>query len=38
MEVVCEEIDLLLKDKKDTKVVWLTNSGKKVLKYLPCYS
>lgn len=30
---LCEEIDLLLKDKKDTKVIWLTNREKEILKY-----
>lgn len=30
---LCEEIDLLLKEKKDTNVVWLTNREKQILKY-----
>lgn len=30
---LCEEIDLLLKEKKDTKVVWLTKREKQILKY-----
>lgn len=30
---LCEEIDTLLKDKQDTKVIWLTNREKEILKY-----
>jgi DNA-binding NarL/FixJ family response regulator len=32
-EFLCEEIDLLLKYKKNTKVIWLTNREKEILKY-----
>jgi DNA-binding NarL/FixJ family response regulator len=32
-QFLCEEIDLLLKDKKDMKVIWLTNREKEILKY-----
>jgi len=33
-QFLCEEIDLLLKEREDTKVVWLTNREKEVLKYI----
>ena len=32
-QFLCEEINLLLQDKKDTKTVWLTNREKEVLRY-----
>ncbi|MDR1556396.1 MAG: response regulator transcription factor [Tannerellaceae bacterium] len=32
-QFLCEEIDLLLKDKKDTKATWLTNREKEILRY-----
>lgn len=32
-QFLCEEIDLLLKNKKDTKTIWLTNREKEVLRY-----
>lgn len=32
-QFLCEEIDLLLKDKKDTQAIWLTNREKEVLRY-----
>ncbi|MDR2928522.1 MAG: response regulator transcription factor [Cytophagaceae bacterium] len=32
-QFLCEEINLLLKDKNDTKAVWLTNREKEILKY-----
>ncbi|MDR2562452.1 MAG: response regulator transcription factor [Prevotellaceae bacterium] len=32
-QFLCEEIDLLLKDKKDKKAVWLTNREREILKY-----
>lgn len=31
---LCEEIDLLLKERENAKVVWLTNREKEVLKYI----
>ena len=31
---LCEEIDLLLKDKSDTDIIWLTGREKEILKYL----
>lgn len=31
---LCEEIDLLLKEKEDMAVVWLTNREKEILKYI----
>ena len=31
---LCEEIDLLLKDKRDTDVVWLTGREKEILRYI----
>jgi len=30
---LCEEIDLLLSDKRDTAVIWLTNREKEILRY-----
>jgi DNA-binding NarL/FixJ family response regulator len=33
-QFLCEEINLLLKDRKDTEVIWLTNSEKTVLKHI----
>ena len=33
-QFLCEEIDLLLKDKNDTDVVWLTGQEKKILRYI----
>jgi len=33
-QFLCEEIDILLKDKKDSDVIWLTNREKEVLKYI----
>ena len=32
-QFLCEEIDLLLKDKKGAKTVWLTNREKEILQY-----
>jgi DNA-binding NarL/FixJ family response regulator len=32
-QFLCEEIDLLLQDKKDMKAIWLTNREKEILKY-----
>jgi DNA-binding NarL/FixJ family response regulator len=32
-QFLCEEIDLLLEDKKDSKAIWLTNREKEILKY-----
>lgn len=32
-QFLCEEIDLLLQDKKDTKAIWLTNREKEILHY-----
>jgi DNA-binding NarL/FixJ family response regulator len=32
-QFLCEEIDLLLQDKKDTKAIWLTTREKEILKY-----
>jgi DNA-binding NarL/FixJ family response regulator len=31
---LCEEIDILLKDKKNEKVVWLSNREREILKYI----
>ena len=31
---LCEEIDLLLKEREDAKEVWLTNREKEILKYI----
>ena len=33
-QFLCEGIDLLLKEKKGTEVIWLTNREKEVLKYI----
>jgi DNA-binding NarL/FixJ family response regulator len=33
-QFLCETIDLLFKDKKNTNIIWLTNSEKIVLKYI----
>jgi DNA-binding NarL/FixJ family response regulator len=33
-QFLCEEIDLLLKDQKNTEVIWLTNSEKIVLRHI----
>jgi DNA-binding NarL/FixJ family response regulator len=33
-QFLCEEIDILLKNKNDSDVVWLTNSEKTVLKHI----
>jgi DNA-binding NarL/FixJ family response regulator len=33
-QFLCEEIDLLLREKRHEKVVWLTNMEKKVLQYI----
>jgi DNA-binding NarL/FixJ family response regulator len=33
-QFLCEEIDLLLKNKKDTKAIWLTGREKEILKYI----
>ena len=33
-QFLCEEIDTLLKDKKDSDVTWITNREKEVLKYI----
>ncbi|MDR2920046.1 MAG: response regulator transcription factor [Tannerella sp.] len=33
-QFLCEDIDLLLKNKKDTKAIWLTNREKEILKYI----
>ena len=33
-QFLCEEIDILLKDKKDSDIIWLTNREKEVLKYI----
>jgi DNA-binding NarL/FixJ family response regulator len=33
-QFLCEEIDILLKDKKNDDVIWLTNREKQVLKYI----
>ncbi|MDR3219221.1 MAG: response regulator transcription factor [Dysgonamonadaceae bacterium] len=32
-QFLCEEIDILLKEKKDTKAIWLTDREKEILKY-----
>lgn len=32
-QFLCEEIDLLLKERKDTKAIWLTNREKEILKH-----
>jgi len=32
-QFLCEEIDMLLKDKRDTEVIWLTNREKEILQY-----
>jgi DNA-binding NarL/FixJ family response regulator len=32
-QFLCEKVDLLLEDKKDTKAIWLTNREKEILKY-----
>lgn len=33
-QFLCEEIDILLKDKKNEDIVWLSNREKEVLKYI----
>ena len=33
-QFLCEEIDMLFKNKKNTDVIWLTNREKEVLKYI----
>lgn len=33
-QFLCEEINLLLKDKKDIKAIWLTGREKEILKYI----
>lgn len=33
-QFLCEEIELLLKDKKDVKAIWLTNREKEILQYI----
>jgi len=33
-QFLCEEIDLLMKEKKDEEIVWLSNREKEILKYI----
>jgi DNA-binding NarL/FixJ family response regulator len=33
-QFLCEEIDILLKDKEGTKTIWLSNREKEILKYM----
>jgi DNA-binding NarL/FixJ family response regulator len=33
-QFLCEEIDLLLKDKRNVEIIWLSNREKEILKYI----